>query len=51
MAALGCPAAVPSQALGQERLSNFMRVKLDHSQKTLEGLSKSDFDLIIKHSQ
>ena len=28
-----------------------MRVKLDHSQKTLEGLSKADFDLIAKHSQ
>ena len=28
-----------------------MKVKLDHSQKTLEGLSKGDFELIAKHSQ
>lgn len=43
--------AFSSQAAGQERLANFMKVKLDHSQKTLEGLSKGDFDLIAKHSQ
>jgi cytochrome c556 len=51
MAAIGCLAALPSQATGQEKLSNFMRVKLDHAQKTLEGLSKADFDLVAKHSQ
>ena len=51
IAAIGCAVANPSQSAGQERLSNFMRVKLDHSQKTLEGLSKADFDLIAKHSQ
>jgi cytochrome c556 len=51
MAAMGFAAALPSQAAGQEKLSNFMKVKLDHSQKTLEGLSKADFDLIAKHSQ
>jgi cytochrome c556 len=51
MAVIGCAAVLPSQAIGQEKLSNFMRVKLDHSQKTLEGLSKADFDVIAKHSQ
>lgn len=40
-----------SPAVGQERLSNFMRAKLEHSQKTLEGLAKGDFDLIAQHSQ
>lgn len=40
-----------SPAAAQERLSNFMKVKLDHSQKTLEGLSLGDFDMIAKHSQ
>jgi cytochrome c556 len=43
--------ALSSQAIGQEKLSSFMKVKLDHSQKTLEGLSKGDFELIVKHSQ
>ena len=38
--------AFSSEAVGQEKLSNFMKVKLDHSQKTLEGLSKGDFELI-----
>jgi cytochrome c556 len=51
IAAMGLPAACPSMAMGQEKLSNFMRVKLNHAQKTLEGLSKADFDLIAKHSQ
>jgi cytochrome c556 len=49
--AFACAAEFPSQAQGQEKLSNFMKVKLEHSQKTLEGLSKGDFDLIAKHSQ
>jgi cytochrome c556 len=44
-------AEFPSQAAAQEKLSNFMKVKLEHSQKTLEGLAKADFDLIAKHSQ
>jgi len=51
MAVIGCAAALPSPAIGQEKLSNFMRVKLEHAQKTLEGLSKGDFDQIAKHSQ
>jgi cytochrome c556 len=51
LAAIGCAATLPSQAIGQEKLSNFMKGKLEHSQKTLEGLSKADFDLIAKHSQ
>lgn len=44
-------ASFTSQVAAQEKLSNFMKVKLDHSQKTLEGLAKGDFDLINKHSQ
>jgi cytochrome c556 len=35
----------------QEALSAFMKAKLDHSQRTLEGLAKADFDLVAKHSQ
>jgi cytochrome c556 len=43
--AAACPAAA------QDALSAFMKAKLDHSQKTLEGLAKADFELIAKHSQ
>lgn len=32
-------------------LRDFMRVKLSHSQKVLEGLTTVDFDLIVKNSQ
>ena len=35
----------------QDRLSAFMQAKLTHSEKTLEGLAKGDFELIGKHSQ
>ena len=38
-------------ANAQEALSAFMKAKLDHSQKTLEGLAKADFELVAKHSQ
>lgn len=44
-------AQIPAPAAGQEKLSNFMKAKLDHSQKTLEGLAKADFELIVRHSQ
>lgn len=29
----------------------FMRLKLDHSQKVLEGLTLEDFELVAKHAQ
>lgn len=51
VAVMACAAQFPSTADAQEKLSHFMRVKLDHAQKTLEGLTKADFDMIIKHSQ
>jgi cytochrome c556 len=43
--------AVARPATGQDALSAFMRAKLDHSQKTLEGLAKADYELIAQHSQ
>lgn len=43
--------ATISQSNAQEPLSGFMKAKLEHSQKTLEGLAKADFDLVAKHSQ
>lgn len=38
-------------AQAQDRLAAFMQAKLTHSEKTLEGLAKGDFELIAKHSQ
>jgi cytochrome c556 len=43
--------ATLGQANAQEALSAFMKAKLEHSQRTLEGLAKADFDLVAKHSQ
>jgi hypothetical protein len=50
-ASIAVAGGIPRQAAGQEKLSNFMKRKLEHSQKTLEGLSTADFDLIVRHSQ
>src|SRR5262245_22852370 len=38
-------------ARAEDRLAAFMQAKLTHAEKTLEGLAKADFDLIVKHSQ
>jgi cytochrome c556 len=43
--------AVGVRAQGQDRLAAFMQAKLTHAEKTLEGLAKADYDLIVKHSQ
>ena len=43
--------AVARTAAAQDALSAFMKAKLEHSQKTLEGLAKADYDLVAKHSQ
>jgi cytochrome c556 len=43
--------AVGGPAGAQDALSAFMKAKLEHSQKTLEGLAKGDYDLVAKHSQ
>jgi hypothetical protein len=34
-----------------DKVAIFMRAKLEHSQKVLEGLTLEDFDKIAKHSQ
>jgi cytochrome c556 len=51
LAVLAGGVAVASPAAAQDALSAFMKAKLEHSQKTLEGLAKEDYDLIAKHSQ
>lgn len=35
----------------EDKLSEFMRAKLVHSQKILEGLATEDYDMIAKNSQ
>lgn len=40
-----------SQQTRPNAVKEFMRAKLDHSQKVLEGLAVEDFDMIAKNSQ
>jgi cytochrome c556 len=42
---------IASPAAAQDVFSAFMKAKLEHSQKTLEGLAKADYEMIAKHSQ
>jgi len=42
---------LPSGAQEPNKVSEFMRAKLTHSQRVLEGLATEDFDLIAKHAQ
>lgn len=39
------------QAASQDKLAAFMKAKLAHSEKVLEGLAQEDHALIAKHSQ
>jgi cytochrome c556 len=50
---LGSVGLLASAGLGQQKADTrqFMRAKLDHSQRILEGLSLEDFDAMAKHSQ
>ena len=34
-----------------DKILLFMKEKLEHSKKVLEGLTKEDFDLIVKHAE
>lgn len=47
---LFCAASCPAQAQ-DENLSKFMREKLTHSQKVLEGLTTENYALIAKHGK
>ncbi len=35
----------------REQLRAFMRAKLEHSQKLLEGLTMEDYDILVRHAQ
>lgn len=43
--------ATPASGQDANKVSEFMRAKLQHSQRVLEGLTREDFDAIAKHSQ
>ena len=51
LAIAGCFSGITKSASAQDALSAFMKAKLVHAEKTLEGLVKEDFDLVAKHSQ
>jgi cytochrome c556 len=44
-------ASLARPALAQNELSAFMKAKLVHAEKVLEGLATEDFNLIARHSQ
>lgn len=41
----------PGQSQPPNQVGDFMRAKLTHANKVLEGLATEDFDLVAKHSQ
>jgi hypothetical protein len=43
--------AIPGHSQQPNDLKLFMRAKLAHSQRLLEGLTTADFDMLAKHSQ
>jgi cytochrome c556 len=51
MTLLMAGATAGQPVFAQDALSAFMKAKLQHSEKTLEGLAKEDYELIVKHSQ
>jgi len=51
VALLGFGAADAAPAQDANKVGDFMRAKLTHSQRVLEGLVKQDFDAIAKHAQ
>ena len=50
-AAIASAASINSPARGEDNLGAFMKVKLRHAEKVLEGLAKEDYELIVKNSQ
>jgi cytochrome c556 len=49
--ALASVMSLTSGANAEDKLAAFMRAKLEHSEKVLEGLAREDYQLIAKHSQ
>ena len=51
LAVLAASGMLASSASAQNEVAAFMKAKLVHAEKVLEGLATEDFDLIVKHSQ
>jgi cytochrome c556 len=52
LGAMICAGVIAGVVYAQEtKLAAFMRQKLYHSEKTLEGLTTENYDLVAKHSQ
>jgi hypothetical protein len=49
--AIGSATSINSPAHGEDDLAAFMKVKLRHAEKVLEGLATEDYELIVKNSQ
>jgi cytochrome c556 len=50
LVALASVMSLTAQASAEDKLAAFMKAKLEHSEKVLEGLAREDYDLIAKHS-
>ena len=48
---LGTVGLAPFNTRAEDKLSGFMKRKLAHAEKVLEGLATEDFELIAKNSQ
>ncbi len=51
VASVACLSCFVTGILRAEDLADFMRAKLTHSEKVLDGLTREDYELIAKHSQ
>jgi hypothetical protein len=51
LAALYLAMMAPTASASEGDLSTFMKVKLRHAEKVLEGLATEDYELIVKNSQ
>jgi cytochrome c556 len=51
LAVLAASGMLAPSASAQNEVAAFMKAKLVHAEKVLEGLATEDFDLIVKHSQ
>ena len=51
LAAVGTALSAVSYAEAEDKLSAFMKAKLEHSERILEGLASEDYELIAKNSQ
>jgi hypothetical protein len=51
LATIGATALATATTRGEDDLAAFMKVKLRHAEKVLEGLTTEDYEIIVKNSQ